>query len=104
MDLGEAHDGFTMTFGPPEISNRRGHLRPGSTTKWPRMWGLRSPLERERPLGDHLMWLAERLKPHGPAHRAARESGATVDVFCGYTSDCDWVPGSCCPRRRSSSS
>lgn len=90
MDLGEAHDELTMTFGPPEISNRRGHLRPGSTTKWPRdVWGLRSPLERERPLGDHLMWLAERLKPQASLIERLRESGATVDVFCGYTSDCD---------------
>jgi hypothetical protein len=49
------------------------------------VWGLRSPLDGDRPLQDHLEWLVEELRPR--YERLGKiKSSARIDVFCSLTS------------------
>ncbi len=55
--------------------------------RWPNsVWVLESPLPESARLNDHLRWLCPLLTTHRDFLRSLVESGAAVDVFCGYRS------------------
>lgn len=52
------------------------------------MWCYTVPVDRERPLGDHISALWDAIRPHIPYLKLLKQR-YTVDVFCGYISDSD---------------
>jgi hypothetical protein len=48
------------------------------------MWIVRSPLDKDRPLEDHLEWLVELMEPRYESLIAIKKN-ARVDIFCAVT-------------------
>ena len=53
------------------------------------VWLLKADVPEERPLSDHLLRLDETVRPYLAFFRDLAASGATVEVLCGYRTDCD---------------
>ena len=61
-------------------------MRSGSASG---VWLLKADVSEEQPLSDHLLLLDEVVRPHLAFFRELAASGATVEVLCGYRTDCD---------------
>jgi hypothetical protein len=50
------------------------------------MWSYQPPVDRARPLHEHIMALWDAIRPHIPYLRSLK-SKFHVDIFCGYRSN-----------------
>ena len=70
-------------------SHRKGEKRTPISKEYQHdMWQLTSGLSEDAHLQEHLFKLWEKLKPHKEFLLRLRQR-ATVDIFCGYRSNCD---------------
>ena len=83
------HDEITRILGlAPTYTHRRGDRRsPRSQPFEHDMWSYVSPVPEDRPLDVHIQTLWAQLKPHRDYLMTLKER-LTVDVFCGYRSNC----------------
>jgi hypothetical protein len=51
-------------------------------------WFYEPPVDRKRPLEEHIMELWDRLRPHMKYLKELKKTHR-LDIFCGYRSDCD---------------
>jgi hypothetical protein len=89
-DIGDL-DAVTAELGiAPTHTHRRGERRgPSSATRYEHdMWSYCAPVPEDRPLQVHLEALWRVVRPHVPYLKGLKER-LTVDVFCGYRSNCD---------------
>ena len=52
------------------------------------MWSYTAPVDRERPLEEHIMALWDAIRPQIPYLRDLKQK-YHVDIFCGYRSNSD---------------
>jgi hypothetical protein len=97
-------DAITRTLGlSPTHTHRRGDRRPhkpqsDDECKWyyddymwsynDYMWSYDSPVPGDRPLDVHIQTLWAHIKPHR-VYLMGLKDRYTVDVFCGYRSNCE---------------
>lgn len=61
-----------------------------SGRKWENdIWIISSPLSKYKDLTEHLRWLQKKIKPHFKYFKMLIKKGVKIDIFCGYSSDCD---------------
>ncbi len=88
-DIGDL-DAITAELGVrPTHSHRRGEKRrPTSIDCYEHdMWSYAAPVPKERPLDVHLDALWRVVRPHVAYLKGLKER-LTVDVFCGYRTNC----------------
>jgi hypothetical protein len=84
MDIDEISKTLGLT---PTHSHRKGELRgPGQKPWQDDSWHYTAPVDRERPLHEHIMALWDAVRPHIPYLRGLK-SKFYVDVFNGYRSN-----------------
>jgi hypothetical protein len=83
-------DGITRTLGlNPTHLHRRGEKRGLRSKPYDHdMWSYTAPVPVACPLQEHLAMLWKALQPHVEYLKGLKRS-LTVDVFCGYRSNCD---------------
>lgn len=92
LDAPERHREIEEVTGlKPSHVHMKGELaHEKSKRRWENnIWLLSSPLEETSELAEHLNWLWQQVQPHQAYFRSLIESGAKVDIFCGYRSNCD---------------
>lgn len=73
----------------PTHTHRRGERRrPSAQPYADDMWIYDAPVDENRPLSEHLLVLWSSLRPHVDYLKQLKRN-LTVDVFCGYRSNCD---------------
>lgn len=79
---------ISMRLGlEPTRIRRRGEPVEGTSERSPvDSWEMAAPVARDRPLPDHLAWLAARLLPRGSVLRDLK-AALTVDLLCEYRSN-----------------
>lgn len=84
-DLDFEEVGKHLNLTPSDIRRQgEGVVRPNEHD----VWCYTVPVDRERPLGDHIIALWDAIRPHIPYLKQLKKR-YTVDVFCGYISDSD---------------
>ncbi len=80
---------ITRTLGlSPTRTVKRGDRRQYSSQFFEHdMWMYKAPVPEDRPLDVHIQTLWAHLKPH-QAYLMGLKERLTVDVFCGYRSNC----------------
>ena len=74
----------------PTHTHRRGDARRiGARPYSQDMWSYEVPEDATKPLSAHLRLLRARLIGKLACLKSYRENGATVDIFCGYRTNCD---------------
>lgn len=78
---------ITRTLGiEPTHAHRKGEIHGKSAQRWSNdMWSYTVPIDKSRPLDEHIMALWELVRPHMSFLRERKRSWK-VDVFCGYRS------------------
>jgi len=72
----------------PTHTHRRGDRRSQRWSPFEHdMWSYLSPVPEDRPLDVHIQTLWAHIKPHKD-YLAGLKERLTVDVFCGYRSNC----------------
>jgi hypothetical protein len=81
-------DEISRTLGvTPTRSHRKGERPSSDVRPWPHdVWHYKAPVDREQPLGEHIMALWDTVRPHIPYLRELKQK-FTVDIFCGYQSN-----------------
>ena len=81
-------DEISKTLGlTPTHSHRKGDLRAPSQRPWrDDAWHYSPPVERERPLHEHIMALWDAVRPHISYLRSLKPK-FHVDIFYGYRSN-----------------
>ncbi len=83
-------DAITSELGvtPTETHRRSDKRRPTSVHSYEHdMWSFSAPVPEDRPLRVHLEALWRVVRPHVAYLKGLKER-MTVDVFCGYRSNC----------------
>ena len=82
-------DEITRIIGlPPTHSHRCGDRKSHRSKPFEHdMWSYKSPVPEERPLDVHIQTLWAHIGPHKDYLMGLKER-LTVDVFCGYRSNC----------------
>ncbi|SRR5260221_8686297 len=85
VDMAEISRTLGLT---PTHSHRKGERRTASRSEhWPRdMWSYQAPIDREKPLHEHIMALWDAVRPHMSYLRDLKRK-FHVDIFCGYRSN-----------------
>lgn len=83
-------DQLTRTLGlQPSDQHRKGDRRSPGATPWEHdMWSYRPPVDQVRPPSEHISALWDAIRPNIEYLRSLRPR-LTVNVFCGYRSNCD---------------
>ncbi len=73
----------------PSYVHRRGEKRSARAKPYAHdMWMYEAPVDENQPLDEHLLALWSSLKPYRDYLKQLKDH-FTVDVFCGYRSNCD---------------
>ena len=82
-------DELTSTLGvSPTYTHRRGDRTDSRSTPYEHdMWWYLAPVPENRPLDVHIQTLWSHIKPHRK-FLIGLKARLTVDVFCGYRSNC----------------
>ena len=85
-DLDEISRGLGLI---PTKTHRRGDPKfPHRPDTWKEdAWFYEPPINRKRPLEEHILALWDRLRPHMEFLKTLKKTHR-LDVFCGYRSDC----------------
>jgi hypothetical protein len=80
---------LTSTLGvSPTYTHRRGEQRGFRSSLYEHdMWSYMAPVPEDRPLDVHIQTLWSHIKPHRNFLIGLKKR-LTVDVFCGYRSNC----------------
>ena len=50
------------------------------------MWSVDAPLDKQKPMDEHLNWLAQHLRPHYDFIRSLKsQDEVEIYVYCGFT-------------------
>jgi hypothetical protein len=79
----------TLCLAPTRAYRKGQKRRPSGSDWWSMdMWSYKAPVDKDRPLHDHIMAIWDAVRPHIPYLRRLKER-FHVDIFCGYrTNDC----------------
>ncbi len=88
----ELHDEISDFTGlePSECHYRGDIANLNSGRKWNNdIWTYKSNLSESNDLTDHLIFLWNAIEPYSDYFKTLIDKGVDIDVFCGYSSDCD---------------
>ena len=88
MNAPELHDEMSKII-KPTIVHKKGEKRYKNITWNNDIWGIKSPLPKEKSLAEHILWIWEQIKPHINYFMDLKKKGVEMDLFCSFTTDSD---------------